>query len=355
MGGKPRGNRVNPAEKLSVVVPTLGRETVVRTVETLLAARGGDKLEIVVAGRIADGDVLGKLRGLAAAHGNVRHLDVQFEKGDSSLKKNAGAAATDREFVAFVDDDVEVAADWPEKLLAAFDDEKTGLASGPGLVPDGLNEMGRQAGLALMSGAAGYVARRYLGDDAGPREADWDDVIGCNAAYRRKAFEEIGGFSADFYPGEEMLAAYRTAEAGWGVRFVPGARVWHWPRQSLGRFWRQMRSYGATRIRLMRAGVEWHLATLVPGAWVGVTAALAAAGAWWRWAWILLAADLAAYGLATACFAGETIRQTRRWGDWRLWPTIWVMHVAYGLGEWLELVRPARDLSDAPAGTGRGT
>ena len=84
---------MSAAEKLSVVVPTLGRETVVRTVETLLAAEGGDKLEIVVAGRIADGAVLGKLRGLMDKHGNVRHLDVQFEKGDSSLKKNAGAEA----------------------------------------------------------------------------------------------------------------------------------------------------------------------------------------------------------------------------------------------------------------------
>ena len=333
-----------------MVVPTLGRETVVRTVETLLAARGGEELEIVVAGKIADAGVKGRLGELMAAHPNVRHLEVQWEKGDSSLKKNAGGAATGREFVAFVDDDVEVAEDWPEKLLAAFEDEKVGLASGPGLVPEGLNEMGRQAGLALTSGAAGYVARRYLGDDAGPREADWDDVIGCNAAYRRAAFEAIGGFSAEFYPGEEMLAAYRTQEAGWGIRFVPGARVWHWPRQSLGRFWRQMRSYGATRIRLMRAGVEWHWATLVPGAWVGATAALAVAGIWWRGAWALLGVELAAYALATACFAAETIRQTRRWGDWRLWPTIWVMHAAYGWGEWLELVRPARDLSDAPAG-----
>ena len=223
------------ADRLSVVVPTLGRETVVRTVETLLAAHGGDRLEIVVAGKIADPAVKGALDALRNAHPNLRHLEVQFERGDSSLKKNAGAAATCRELLAFVDDDVEVAPDWPEKLAAAFDDPRVGLASGPGLVPDGLNEAGRQAGLALSSGAAGYVSRRYLGDDGGPREADWDDIIGCNAAYRRAAFEQIGGFSPDFYPGEEMLAAFQTARAGWRLSFVPGARVWHWPRQRASR------------------------------------------------------------------------------------------------------------------------
>ena len=42
------------AGRLSVVIPTLGRETVVRTVESLLAARGGEEAEIVVAGRIDD-------------------------------------------------------------------------------------------------------------------------------------------------------------------------------------------------------------------------------------------------------------------------------------------------------------
>ncbi|MBP5788181.1 MAG: hypothetical protein J6Y19_10265, partial [Kiritimatiellae bacterium] len=220
------------------------------------------------------------------------------------------------------------------------------------LVPDGLNEVGRQAGLALSSGAAGYVARRYLGGAGEARDAGWDEIIGCNAAYRRTAFVQIGGFSADFYPGEEMLAAWRTEAAGWKLKFVPGARVWHWPRQGLGRFWRQMWRYGATRVRLIRAGVDWHAITLVPGLWVGVTAGLAVVGAWWRPAWALLGLDLLAYGLVAAWFAAEVVRETRRAGDWRVWGMMWVMHAAYGLGEWLELVRPSRDLSDAPAGAG---
>lgn len=340
---------------MSVVVPTLGRETVVRTVETLLAARGGDKLEIVVAGRIADVAVKGTLDRLMGEHPNVKHLEVQWETGDSSRKKNAGAEATSGGILAFLDDDVEVAADWPEKMRAAFKEEGVGLASGPGLVPDGLNMVGRMAGLALSSGAAGYVARRYAGGgDGGAVAAGWDDVIGCNAAYRREAFVQMGGFAPEFYPGEEMLAAWRTEQAGWGIRFVPGARVWHWPRQSLGRFWRQMRSYGATRVRLMRAGVEWHGATLVPGLWVGATVVLAVAGWWWRWAWAALGAELAAYALLAGWFAAGVVRQTKRQGDWRVWGMMWVMHAAYGWGEWTEFFRGGKDLSDKPAGSGAG-
>lgn len=336
------------ADRLSVVVPTLGRETVVRTVETLLAAHGGDRLEIVVAGKIADPAVKGALGKLMRAHGNIKHLEVQFETGDTSLKKNEGVKETTREFIAFVDDDVEVAEDWPDKILTPFEDSRVGLASGPGLVPDALNEVGRQAGLALSSRAAGYVAQRYLGGGEKTYPAGWDDIIGCNQVYRRRAFAEMGGFPADCIPGEEMLAAFRTQRLGWNIRFVPGARVWHWPRQSLGRFWRQMWRYGAARIRLMRMGADWHWAPLVPGLWVGVTVVLAVAGAWWRWAWALLGLDLLAYSLVAVVFTAEMMRATKRWRDWHLWPMLWVMHVAYGLGQWLEIFCPARDLTDPP-------
>lgn len=342
----------SPVGSLSVVIPTLGRGTVIRTVETVLAAHGGDVREIVVSGKIADSSILSRLREIMASHPNVRHLEVQFETGDTSLKKNVAVPETHGEYVAFIDDDVEVAVDWPEKLLAAFADPQAGLASGPGLVPEKLNTVGRLAGLALSSRAAGYVARRYLGGGRGVCEVGWDNIIGCNQAYRKTAFAEMGGFPADCIPGEEMLAAFRTKRIGWKILFVPGARVWHWPRQSLGRFWRQMWRYGAARIRLMRKGADWHLLTLVPGVWVGVTAALALAAPFWAWVLLVLAADLAAYALVAAWITAEVVRETRRPSDWMLWAMLWVMHVAYGLGEWLELFHPAHDLSDPPVPAG---
>jgi GT2 family glycosyltransferase len=331
---------------LSVVIPTIGRETVLRTVESLLAMEGGTQCDIIVAGKIADGAVASRLAAICAAHGNVRHLQISFETGDSSRKKNAGAAAAQGEIVAFVDDDVVVAPDWAEAMLAAFADAQVGLASGPSLVPDDINEVGRQAGLALSSRAAGYVAERYRQNAAEPYAVDWDRVIGCNAAYRREAFAEMGGFPADFYPGEEMMAAFRTERKGWKLLFVPGARVWHYPRQGVARFWRQMWGYGATRIRLIRGGVSWHPAPLVPGLWVAATLALAAAAPFSRLAALLLAADLATYAAMAWAVALETVWHTKRPGDWRVFPMILIMHAAYGLAEWRELFAPGRDFSE---------
>lgn len=332
--------------RLSVVIPTMGREILIRTLESLLAAEGAAEIEVIVAGRVPDPGVADRLHCILAAHGHVRHLDIQFETGDSSRKKNAGADAARAEFIAFLDDDVVVAPDWPRRILEPFQDGRVGLVSGPSLVPDDINLVGRLAGLALSSPAAGYVAERYRQNREATYPVDWDRVIGCNAAYRREAFSQMGGFPADFYPGEEMIAAFRTEKAGWKLVFSPAAWVRHYPRQSLSRFWRQMWTYGATRIRLLRGGVSFNLLPLVPGLWVGGTAGLALLAPFSAWAGLGLAAELGLYALVVLAVTLRTLGTTRNWRDAGLLAVIPLMHVAYGLAEWVETFRPGRDFSE---------
>lgn len=336
-----------PVPFLSVVIPTMGRDILVRTLESLAAAEGFDRIEVIVAGRVPDAAVAARLKDVCARHPNVRHLDIQFKTGDSSRKKNAGAAVARAELVAFLDDDVVVAPDWPKRIAAPFADGTVGLASGPSLVPEDINWMGRMAGLALSSRAAGYVAERYRRNRPEEYAVDWDRVIGCNAAYRRKAFGQMGGFPADFYPGEEMIAAFRTERAGWKLVFVPAAWVKHYPRQSLGRFWRQIWSYGATRVRLLRGGVGFTPWPLVPGIWVASTAVLAVLAAFYRWAAWGLAADGALYAAVVLAVALHAAARTRNWRDLGLLGIIPLMHVAYGLAEWAELFRPGADFSES--------
>ena len=340
----------SPAGKppvLSVVIPTMGRPILLRTLESLLAAEGGGEGEICVAGKVPEGETAEGLKELILLHHNVMHLDIRFDTGDSSRKKNAGAEATKGELVAFLDDDVVVAPDWPERIREPFADPKVGLACGPSLVPEDLPRWGRLAGLALASPAAGYVAERYRENREEAYPVDWDRIIGCNAVYRRTAFGQMEGFPADFYPGEEMIAAYRMEKLGWGLRFLPGAKVWHYPRSSPGRFWRQMWGYGATRIRLMRGGVSFHPLPLVPGLWVAATLGLAVAAAFSRVAAWLLAGELAAYVAVVLAVAAGTVQRTKRRGDWGLLAAVPLMHLAYGLAEWAEVFRPGRDFSEA--------
>ena len=66
---------------LSVVIPTLGRPIIIRTLESLAAAKGFEDTEVLVAGVIPDGPVLEQLGLLMARHPQIRHLPVSFRRG----------------------------------------------------------------------------------------------------------------------------------------------------------------------------------------------------------------------------------------------------------------------------------
>ena len=332
--------------RLSVVIPTLGRPILVRTLESLAASQGFDSVEVLVVGVVPDGPVLRSVQELSQQHPQIHHLPVSFPKGDSSEKKNAGFRAARSDIVAFLDDDVLVAPDWPLLILEPFHDASVGLISGPSLIPDDINTMGRMAGLALASRAAGYVADRYRKGQDEIRPINWSRIIGCNAAYRRKAFEGMGFFDPTFYPGEEMIASYKTEKLGWKLMFTPRAYVYHYPRQSAARFWKQMWGYGATRIRLFRGGVEFEPATIVPMLWVASLLVLGLASIFSEIARWLLLLDIGLYALADLLVTLEMVLETRRAKDALLLLLIPLMHISYGLAEWTEFFRPNKDLSE---------
>ena len=334
--------------RISIVIPTLGRSILKQTLDSILATRGSDELEILVVGEIQDASVQQHLESLAARHPALIHFPVSFPDGDSSRKKNFGAEKSRAEIIAFLDDDVVIAPDWPALILEAFADPSVGLVSGPSLVPPDVNLFARLAGLALTSRAAGYVAERYRADKLQNRPVTWSRIIGCNAAYRATIFRKMGGFPPEFYPGEEMIASWRTQQLGERLLFLPAAWVYHYPRQSPRRFWRQIWGYGATRIRLKRAGVEFEWTTLVPALWVLSLVVLGIGSLLHPLPRLLLALDLLLYLLADALITIDALRQTRRLSDLLLLPVIPFMHLSYGLAEWYEFFCPNRDFGDRP-------
>jgi len=339
---------MNEHPDLSIVIPTIGRPILIQTLQSLVCADGFDRLDIMVVGQIADALVRSAVKDLNAQYPNIRHLEVPFSRGDSSAKKNAGWRAAKCDLIAFIDDDVVVARNWPEQVRAPFQRPDVGLVSGPGLVPDDISLMARLAGNALASKASGYVAERYLAGNPEPREIRWSGLIGCNMAYRRVVLESIRGFDPAFWPGEEMIAAFQATRLGHKLIFQPGAILHHYPRSSFWRFCRQIYGYGATRIRLIRAGVDVEPMTIIPAFWVLALGVLGIAAVFCRWAGFLLLASLALYVLADLWVTLAKYRETRRRVDLLIFFLIPIMHASYGLAEWVELVCPGKDLSEPP-------
>ncbi len=336
---------IDPTLLVSIVIPTVGRACLVKTLESLAAADLFNRTEVVVAGLISNPAIAAAFQELRARYPQIRHLPVSFDKGDSSAKKNAGWQAARSDTVAFLDDDVIVPPGWIAAIRAAFENTTVNVASGPALPPEDITRTGRLAAMALSSAASGYVARRYTLQDAPPAPAPWSAIIGCNMAWRRGALQQAGGFNVQFWPGEEMLAAFRAEQNGHRLYWVPGAWLWHMPRQTLAGFWRQIQGYGATRIRLIRAGVTIEYTTLIPAIWVLSLAVLIPAAFFFAWAAWLLLAETAVYSLLPLTAAARAYLRERRWSDWLLAGMIPLMHLSYGLAEWREFLRPGRDFS----------
>lgn len=74
------------------------------------------------------------------------------------------------------------------------------------------------------------VMRKTRSDDRGQldRRQDLAFATFCVAALRREMLEEIGLLDADFHVFQEDYdLCLRARAGGWGVRYVPSARVWH--------------------------------------------------------------------------------------------------------------------------------
>lgn len=335
---------------LSVVIPTLGRPILLRTLDSLVRCDGFEQLEVLVCGRLHDLDTHDAVTRLVGEHPNIKHLEVSYPVGDSSEKKNAGWRAARADLVAFLDDDVVVAPDWPLRMREAFADPLTVVVSGPSLVPPDVNLFARLAGLALSSPAAGYVSARYRAQDSQPAVINWSKIIGCNMCYRRETLEELGGFDPAFWPGEEMIASFRVQERGHRLLFYAAAWVYHYPRQSFTRFWKQIHGYGATRVRLCRGGVEIEPTTFVPALWVLSLATLGVGAIFSARAECLLLVDLALYGLMDVLVTFLMVKESKRARDLLLLFVVPMMHLAYGIGSWVEFLRPNKDLSELPVG-----
>ena len=346
-GTKPAGDGSGPY--ISIVIPTLGRPILIKTVESLLDMKGSERAEIIVIGKLADQQVRDRMVALQKAQPGIRHIAVSFDTGDLSKKKNLGVKVSRADLIAFVDDDLLVAPDWMAAIIAPFSDESVGMVCGPSLLPPDLPLLARLSGLILASKASGFVSKRYTRPDGGPQEATWSAMIGCNMVCRRSSIIHAGGFNEGVIPGEDLLAAYRMRRSGERLMFVPAAYVLHYPRQTFTAFCRQAYRFGAARIRLMRVGVRVEPTSLIPALWVAALVGLGVLAPVARVAlWLLLLQGVLYLGFC-AWATLLAFLKTRRALDALMLLLIPFMHVCYGVGEWVEVFRPGRNLPEKQA------
>jgi len=145
---------------------------------------------------------------------------------------NLAAAETSGEYLAFLNPDLELAEGWLNPLLAALDDPAVAIAAPVLLNNDGFIE---EAGQVVFSdgGTLAMGGSHWPGGRASYCEMMFDrDVDYASAAcwvMRRSVFEELGGFSTDYYPAyfEDSDFAQRLQQAGYVTRLVTARPIVH--------------------------------------------------------------------------------------------------------------------------------
>jgi GT2 family glycosyltransferase len=227
----------------SVLIATLDRPRLLYdTVHSILAARHLPREIIVV-------DQTARPNSDIAALGNVRGCEVRYlhrSVRGASRARNAGLYAASQPTVVILDDDMLLADDSLERLLAGKrSDEDRVVTTGRLLAapPDGPGLVQPPAALFTQAEPASFTGRQPL-----------QVVPGPNIALPRGVMIQIGGYDERLGPGTRFPAgedhdlSLRLLDAGCEVRHVPDAvalhRAWRTRRDAARLRWRYARGVG---------------------------------------------------------------------------------------------------------------
>jgi biofilm PGA synthesis N-glycosyltransferase PgaC len=182
-----------------------------RTVESMLAQTVRPVEWIIVSDNSTD-DTAAIVSRYAAQHDFLRLVDVRRTGnrnfGNKVRAFNAGLAevqCSDYALIGNLDADISLEPDYFERLLGEFDAD------------------------AQLGVAGGMVSTR-IGDDFVSQEVALDSVAGAVQLFRRRCFEEIGGYVALPLGGIDSAAEIMARMHGWKVRTIPSLRVFEYRR-----------------------------------------------------------------------------------------------------------------------------
>jgi len=196
--------------QVSVIVPTHNRKNLLlRLLDSLLQqSLPAEAYEIiVVCNRVTDGSDEA-VANLCRRHPCLRVLDQA--QGGPAAARNAGAKVANGRYLAFTDDDCVVSRGWLNELVETLNRfVAVGVEGRTVTIPSLCTPLTHQ----MESNGTVFVAPT------------------CNVAYRRDAFEEIGGFEErfPFAHNEDADLAWRIEALG-QICYAPEALVIHPPR-----------------------------------------------------------------------------------------------------------------------------
>lgn len=208
------------ARSYTVIIPTLNASESLGELIGAVQSQSLPPEEIIVVDSQSDDGTA----ALAAAMPGVRLISVRREAFDHGGTRDMAIRASETPFVVMLTQDA-LPADghWAAALLEPFADSRVGAVCG--------RQIPRRDARAFEKAVRAF---RYAGQSAewgmedlprlGVRAYLLADVC---AAYRREAYDAVGGFEHPIMTNEDMLIAADLLNAGYRLAYSADAKVWH--------------------------------------------------------------------------------------------------------------------------------
>ena len=213
------------ADQLSVVIPNWNGARFLAVCLDALRDQTQDGVEIILVDN-ASSD--GSQRFVKTNYPEVRLLELEENRGFTGAC-NLGIEAAAGAYIALLNNDTEVEADWAEQVLAAFADHPdAGIIASKMLLFDQRDRFHTAGDFFTIDGVAGNRGAWEKDSGQFDRGEFVFSACGGSAVYRASMLREIGKLDDDFFfLLEDADLAWRAQLAGYKVWYEPRAVVYH--------------------------------------------------------------------------------------------------------------------------------
>lgn len=228
-----------------LAIPTLNEEEHVESVIRTLNASAIQALGEPVPIWVLDGGSRDSTVSVVESIGleNVRLINNPYKTQSHAINIAAEMASEERvEFLVRIDAHAVYRSDFIQTLVEAI------IETGADSIVVPLETVGGN----LVQSAAAILYNSWLGNGGSPhRSGKVRGFVdhGHHAAFRLRAFQEIGGYDTNFAANEDAEFDYRFVARGYSVFLENRSPVGYIPRPSLPGYWKQMRRNGRFRVQ----------------------------------------------------------------------------------------------------------
>jgi glycosyltransferase involved in cell wall biosynthesis len=230
-------------KRFSVIIPIFNRPEELDELLESLEKQSFKDFEILV---VEDGSSL-KSDAVVKQYENTLDIKYFFKENEGQgFARNYAAKKANGEYLVIFDSDVVVPREYFETVNEALTQDPLDAYGGEDRADEYFNDHQKALSFAMTSIFTTGGIRSKKNNAGGSYQ-----IRSYNMGIKASVFNEIGGFKKTNM-GEDMELNHRLQQLGLKKDFIEGAFVFHKRRGDFGSFFRQIVSFGRTRIQLKR-------------------------------------------------------------------------------------------------------